>query len=227
MTLSAALPACETYSLGANTAQYEYDPATGDWNLVSSWNDPGALDYVPQPGDQWEVFESQGLWVLYVNDQSYSPPGQSPTPPDPPTEPYGIGTRCDGGGDGTQLPRMTVPGWSIDWSAGGGSGTAHVYQSGGGAAEGPKRLGKILVSAAAWLDLAEGAAGVMNITYEAAILDIQYWRQTGMHYPHSQGSAINWAEAEIDWGLYGANDLSLTPQQVLQNFIDAMEGGGG
>lgn len=67
----------------------------------------------------------------------------------------------------------------------------------------------------------------MNITYEAAILDIQYWRQTGMHYPHSQGSAINWAEAEIDWGLYGANDLSLTPQQVLQNFIDAMEGGGG
>jgi len=165
--------------------------------------------------------------VLYVNDQSHSPPGQPPGPPGPPTDPYSVGVQCDDDDDpGTDLPRLTVS--STPWSPGGGSGTAYVYQTGGGAAAGPVRLGKIVVSANAWLELAEGAAGVANLTYEAAILDINFWRQSGgMHYPHSQGSLINWAKAEVDWGLYGGNDPSLTPQQVLQNFINAIEGGGG
>lgn len=230
--LSGPLLACETiYSIGGNTAKYDYNSTSGEWELVSTWSDSAALDYVPQPGDQYEVFESQGMWVLYVNDQTYSPPGQSPNPPTPPTDPYGIEPQCDDGDEddeSTSLPRLTISGTSIAWSGGGGSGTAHVYQMGGGASAGPVRLGKIVVSASAWLDLAEGAAGVATITFEAAILDIQWWRQTGgMHYPHSQGSMINWAKAEVNWGLYGANDPSLTPQQVLQNFIQAIEGGGG
>lgn len=232
--VSTPLFACETIifsSGGANTAQYEYDSASGNWVLVSSWSDPAALDYVPQPGDQYEVFESQGLWVLYVNDQSHAPPGQPPDPPNPPgppTDPYGAGIQCDDDDDdSTELPRLFISGVSINWSGGGGTGTGYVYNSGGGAAEGPVRLGKIVVSAYAWYELTKGAAGLASITYEAALRDIRYWRDAGIHIPHCQGCLIDWANAEVDWDLYGAGDPNLTPRQVLQNFIDFIEGGGG
>jgi len=51
--LAAPLFACETiYSTGGNIGHYEYNAASAEWELVNSWSDPGALDYVPQPGDQ-------------------------------------------------------------------------------------------------------------------------------------------------------------------------------
>jgi hypothetical protein len=225
--LGTAVQACETvYSLGANTARYEYDHASGRWLLASSWSDPGALDYVPQPGDRYEVSESQGLWVLYVSDQSHVPPGQPPNPPPPapPIDPYAAGVQCDDDdGEGGNLPRYSFSIAPPSWSTGG-SGTAYVYSSGGGAAEGPIRLGRIIVSANQWLELAEGAAVTANITYETAILDIISWRNTGLHVPHAPYSWINWNEAQVDWGLYGANDPNLTPHQVLLNFIAAIEG---
>jgi len=209
--LSPSATACETvYSVPANSAQYEYDPVSGRWQLVASWSNPGAMDYVPQPGDQYEVFESQGLWVLYVSNQSYAPPGQPPNPPPGgpglPNDPYGIGVQCDDDSDSVELPRYSFSVSGMSWSTSG-SGSAHVFRSGGGAAEGPVRLGRIVVSAQAWLELAEGAQEMANVTYETAIRDIISWRDTGMHVPHAPFSWINWNRAQVDWGLYGLTCL--------------------
>jgi hypothetical protein len=57
--------------------------------------------------------------------------------------------------------------------------------------------------------------------------DVAYFRAIGGHLPHTPGSLINWAQAQVNWDLYGAANPSLSNQQVVSNLVQELLGGGG
>jgi len=223
-------------SSDSNVAEYHYDEASGDWVLVDEWYDEEVLDYEPQSGDYYQVIDSEGIWLLYTSiEDDGSGGGGSGGPGGPPggTDPQGsptevafdsgfFGMTC--GEEPIEIPGMTVTGSSVGWGAGTAIGMMFMYQSGGGGGAGPVRVGYIVISASDWVKLAEG---IHELTVLAALKDIETFREIGDHYPYPQGSLINWAQAQVNWNDYGAADSSLSDEQVLQNFIDGIEGGDG
>jgi hypothetical protein len=57
------------------------------------------------------------------------------------------------------------------------------------------------------------------------VQDVETFRQTGLHVTNPQGSLIPWQDLQVNWNLFGASDLSLSPEQVVQNFINQIEAG--
>lgn len=75
------------------------------------------------------------------------------------------------------------------------------------------KLGGHLWSA---VQLAEMLGDLNGLAFEAAIKDIQYWREIGLHHPHLI-SPINWSS--VNWDDHGAQNASLSNQDVLWNFV--------
>lgn len=114
----------------------------------------------------------------------------------------GPSQRCSGGG-----PAIPGPG-----SGGGGGGGGLIS------------IGNIVITAQT---LAQFAADTTNLKFIAAVRDVEYFRLIGGHLPHTPGSLINWAQAQVNWNLYGAANLSLSNQQVVSNPVQSLLGGGG
>lgn len=215
--------------------KYEYNSSTDTWDRIAVWDDSSILDYDPKPGDAFEDFPSEGVWVLYVENSG----GGNPVPPggggpgDPPTDPYGVvsnvsmsnhegGLRCDDD-DPAELPKMTVTAPSYaGWTTTVSYGYAFVYTAGGGSSAGPVRVCNTVLSAYDW---AQFSQQLHSITYDWAVQDVEMFRTNGTHVINPQFSLIPWQELQVNWDLYGADDPSLTPEEVVGNFINQVETG--
>ncbi|WP_220348611.1 hypothetical protein [Alkalilimnicola ehrlichii] len=58
---------------------------------------------------------------------------------------------------------------------------------------------------------------LLEITIQRGLNDIEYYRLIGMHYPHHQGSLIDWGK--VDWEKY---DEGGRPEDVLRNFFQSV-----
>jgi hypothetical protein len=149
-------------------------------------------------------------------------------PPMPPTTP-GPGFIICRGADDSEKPvadEKTDP--SQRCSVGGGPMIPGPGSGGGGGGGGGGgamvQVGNILISAYNW---AQFAVNLHSLTWNWAQADVERFRLAGLHVANPQGSLIPWQNAMINWNLFGANDPDLSAQQVVQNFVNAMSGGGG
>ena len=94
---------------------------------------------------------------------------------------------------------------------------------GGGTLGSVVRIGTILISVDDWIKVAEAAGHLGELTVEWGKKDIDRFRETGgLHVVNPQFSLIPWQDAQVNWNLYGANDSSLSTDQIWSNFVDAM-----
>lgn len=112
--------------------------------------------------------------------------------------------------------------WGFVSSGGGGTRVGRDEQFGGLGSGGPLgyvRIGNIAITAQQLADLANS---VHQLTIDWALVDIQTFRQTGLHHPNPIGSMIPWQVAQVNWNLYGAANPNFSDQDVFDNFIDAL-----
>jgi len=94
---------------------------------------------------------------------------------------------------------------------------------GGGTLGGAVRIGKILISADDWITVAQAAGYFGELTVEWGKADIVRFRESnGLHVMNPQFSLIPWQLAQVNWNLYGANNPSLSTEDIWSNFRDAM-----
>lgn len=95
--------------------------------------------------------------------------------------------------------------------------------SGGGSSIGTgARIGSIFVSLDTWIDIINGLA---PLTVDWAKKDIKLFRDFHLHVTNPQGSLIPWQDAQVNWNLYGADNSSLSVDQVWENFATAITRG--
>ena len=116
------------------------------------------------------------------------------------------------------------PGFSQSGSGGsfgGGSGSdgfaSDPIGGGGGFLGKTIKIRSIVIDAKRFAEL---MTDIQSLTFKAAVRDVEYYRKTGGgHIPFSQGSAINWSDAQIEWSDFGAENSSLSNARVVNNFV--------
>jgi hypothetical protein len=85
------------------------------------------------------------------------------------------------------------------------------------------RVGSIFISVNNWLQIVEGAGNLALLTIDWGKKDIEQFRNSGGgHVVSPYFSLISWQHAPVNWNLYGADDPSLSVDEVWDNFADAM-----
>ena len=227
----------------------QYNPDLGTWEVLDAWSDSEAGAYSPQTGDLVFEDESGNIEIIYIKSSVAGGGGGGGGGDGPPiviqgTDGPPIGIQAKNKRSGTRMPvhedhsdleltclnpitdtvdRILVIGQrtflDFGWLGYIGIGRgSHSGGDGGGGGSGVLRLrlGLIAISASQWAEL---SASIWNATRMAALNDIERFRQYGDHIPYAPGSVINWANAQVNWNLYGANNPNLSNEDVLANLI--------
>lgn len=210
----------------ANFGVYEklyYDGESTHYQLIWSGYDPAVYGETAQPGE----FE------FYLGDCG---DGGLPSPvpvicPNS-TKPGGVTTFS---GDGI-TDRITIRGqrpqriWSRRVSSNPSDARfrgrhAEISMCGAFGPAGWVLIGRTAISGQTWQTFLQIGFNLQNVTYAAALNDIEHFRRHGLHHPHAPMSLINWNRAEVNWNDYGAANETLTREEVFQRFYLHIEYG--